>query len=129
MSEPLKARKTKRLEEGKYTGKIISFARDTEYYDYMRYKIEVDKEDITLEVSYPTDISFMGDGEPSSSHAKMLCRFGIELNDTKDYFKEIEKSILNKEVSFLIQNIEKKNKETGEKQTFAQILRESVKPK
>ena len=76
----VKAEKVKQLEEGKYTGTFEDVFRDNEQYDYTRYRIKVDGHEMTLATSYPTRITFLENGNPSSQHAVFIKFMGYKLS-------------------------------------------------
>lgn len=112
------------LEEGKYTGTITGIRRDKETYDYTRYDIDVDDDevDMTLATSFPTRVTFLPDGTPSSQHAKFLKAMGVELKASTNLSTVIGK-LKGKKVEFLVVN---KETECG---TFSIIVKESLKLK
>jgi hypothetical protein len=109
------------IKEGQYEGRITDIKRDTENYDYTRYQITLDfDKSPTLTVSYPSNISFLSNGKPSSQHAEFLSRMKIPLKDGRDLSKDIS-GLLGKKVTLLVQQ-----KET-DRGTFSEIVKESVK--
>ena len=118
--EDVAFKKVEILEDGKYTGTIVSVDRDLSTFDYTRYKVKVDDKELTLAVSFPTDITFTVEGKPSSAHAVFLSKFGYNL-ESGETFSKIVEDIVGKDVSFLVQQ-----KKT-DKGTFAEIVKDSVK--
>lgn len=124
--DDVNADEVKQLKDGSYTGQIVSITRNTENFDYTRYKVAVDGEDMSLDVSYPTRTTFLEDGKGSSEHAKMLLRMGYKYEKGKPIGSFIE-SLHNKKVKFAVVNVERelKDKTTAE---FSEIVKHSVKP-
>jgi hypothetical protein len=113
----VKAEKVKQLEEGKYNGTFVDVFRDNEQYDYTRYRIKVDDNEITLAVSFPTRITFLENGEPSSQHATFLKSMKYNQEDVGKFIT----SLIGKKVSFLVKH---KVTDNG---TFSEIVKDSVK--
>lgn len=123
--DELKAEEVKEIKDGSYTGVIGQVLRDTENFDYTRYIIKLDDteqvQDMTLNVSYPTRLTFLNSGKPSSQHSKFLVRMGFEYKKDAKMGEYIE-GLVNRKVTFLVQQ---KVTDNG---TFAEIVKESVKP-
>lgn len=107
------------LEDGQHAGTISEIHRNIGEFDYTQYKVKVDGSNVTINLSFPTKITFTTKGEPSSEHAKFLGVFGFSMDNKKPY-DEIKKTILGKRVTFLTMQ----NKTS--KGTFAEIVKESV---
>lgn len=116
--DDIEEKKVVKIDDGAYTGEIIEIKRDTENFDYMRYFVKIDHEsELTLQVSYPTSVSFMEDA-PSSAHAKFLSRMGFKSGDSIPNFI---KGLTGQKVKFLVQG------KTTEKGEFCEIVKDSVK--
>ena len=110
------------LEEGKYTGVINDIQRSDEKFDYTRYTVEMDNEEKSkLTVSFPSTISVLKDGTPTTQHAKFLTTMKVKINPDTDLVKEIKK-LIGVKISCLVENVDKKQG------TFSEIVKTSVKP-
>lgn len=112
----------KTLEDGKYKGVIADVSRDTNNFDYTRYTVNIIDNDMSLMLSFPTRLTYLQNGKPSSQHAVFLQKMGNDYNDIKNTpVFDVVMSCVGKEIVFLVNN-----KET-EKGTFSEIVKDSVK--
>lgn len=123
--ENLEVKKVKKINDGVYMGEITDIDRDTSSYDYTKYTISfnIDDEQNSLTVSYPTNVTYMEDGQPSSQHAVFLDKMGYKIGDNVGEFIS---GLKNKKVQILVMNNEKLV--DGKKKTYSEIVKDSVKP-
>ena len=120
MFEDVVVEESTSLLKGKYTGTVRDIIRDSSKYDYTRYTVDIDGVNTTINLSYPTKVTFNADGEPTSQHAKFLVKLGIKAN-AGIKFGLLINQIIGKKISFMIENIERNGT------TYYQINKESIK--
>ncbi len=110
----LECKEYKKIEEGKHTGIITKLEPriTTEGYKYLDIKIKLDNQDIELNYGCPQNLSKI------SKLGKLLGQF-IELQSGKTY--NLEGILLQKKVSFMVQN------ETKQDKTYAKIIPDTIK--
>lgn len=109
----LEIKETKKIDEGKHTGKITRIEYRTEPYEYTDIFIQVDGDEIELKYGCPTNVS------PQSKLGKLLSKFTVLVPGER---VDPEKVLVGKRLQFMTVN------EETEQGTFARIVGKSVRP-
>lgn len=119
VGEEMKAEFSARIEDGKYTGKIVRVEERTEPYEYVDFVVlfNINKKDVELKFGCPSNLTYDEKTKKATSKlAQTLEEFGFVVDFNREItIADIEKHFVGKQISSLVAN-EKSKKGGG---TFA----------